>query len=180
MFGNGKLSYSGSESYRYLKHVLNGKGPLLVVSPYIDVYYASALKRISASRKVYVIASSIDDKARKYLIHRRISWNFLALALIFLVASIVLGLLSLLVSIAFFEVFLMRYKTPSNIFIKVPASFVHAKIYISDEAALYGSANLTYAGMHKNIEHIELTRNKDEIESLSRQFWKLWRSASKD
>ncbi|MEM0094857.1 MAG: phospholipase D-like domain-containing protein [Candidatus Micrarchaeaceae archaeon] len=196
MLGKERISYSGNESYRYLKLILNDDGPLLVVSPYIDAYYASALRRISAEKKIYIITSSMESNASTYLTQSRISWELLLLALVFLAialavwyvslliyiaAVLVVGLVSFIVSAASFAVFLLKlkYRKPSNIILRVPASFVHAKMYIGRGAALYGSANLTYAGMHKNVEHMELTYNKDEIKDLSNQFWELWRNASK-
>jgi phosphatidylserine/phosphatidylglycerophosphate/cardiolipin synthase-like enzyme len=52
--------------------------------------------------------------------------------------------------------------------------FVHEKLYISNGTAVTGSANLTYSGMHKNIEHVELTRDVKEVSELTRHFEELW------
>jgi phosphatidylserine/phosphatidylglycerophosphate/cardiolipin synthase-like enzyme len=52
--------------------------------------------------------------------------------------------------------------------------FVHEKLYISNGTAVIGSANLTYSGMHKNIEHVEVIRNGKEVDALKRHFEELW------
>ena len=64
----------------------------------------------------------------------------------------------------------------STVKLKIPSKFVHAKMYIGDAEAIRGSANLTFKGMHKNIEHIELTSDPVQIKELEKQFWRIWSS----
>ena len=42
-----------------------------------------------------------------------------------------------------------------------------------------GSANLTYSGMHKNIEHIEVIKEGDRIAELEKHFRQLWTGPAK-
>jgi len=53
--------------------------------------------------------------------------------------------------------------------------FVHSKIYIVDDSfAITGSANLTFSGMNKNVETINLHENYEEVQKIEREFMKLW------
>ena len=68
-----------------------------------------------------------------------------------------------------------RRKIAKNITVKTTGEdFVHEKLYISDTVAIVGSANLTYAGMHKNVEHIQMVDDKNEITELKEHFNSLW------
>ncbi|MDE1811173.1 MAG: hypothetical protein KGH66_03965, partial [Candidatus Micrarchaeota archaeon] len=53
--------------------------------------------------------------------------------------------------------------------------FVHEKLYIGESTAITGSANLTFNGMHKNIEHIETTADPRKVQELTRHFDELWK-----
>ena len=78
---------------------------------------------------------------------------------------------------AAFAYLLISLSSCKKIRLKAPKEFVHAKMYVGDETAIEGSANLTYNGMHKNVEQISVTRNEKKIAELKEQFWKLWNSA---
>jgi phosphatidylserine/phosphatidylglycerophosphate/cardiolipin synthase-like enzyme len=68
-----------------------------------------------------------------------------------------------------------RRRIRKNIMLKTTGEdFVHEKLYISDSMAIIGSANLTYNGTHKNIEHIEIIRDRGEIDELKRHFNSMW------
>src|SRR5271157_2748957 len=52
------VQYSGSDSYKFVdKLIKSGSGEMLVVSPYIDNYYARVLLRASRRRRFRVITS---------------------------------------------------------------------------------------------------------------------------
>jgi hypothetical protein len=54
-------------------------------------------------------------------------------------------------------------------------AFVHSKIYIVDrEYAVSGSANLTYNGLNRNIERLDIAENNEELEGLERDFMEMW------
>jgi phosphatidylserine/phosphatidylglycerophosphate/cardiolipin synthase-like enzyme len=65
-----------------------------------------------------------------------------------------------------------------NISMVMPKRFVHAKMYISENEAISGSANLTYRGMHRNVEMLEIMHDKESVESMSSTFWKMWKEYS--
>ena len=67
-----------------------------------------------------------------------------------------------------------HWRISNGVSVKVPRNFVHAKMYISGQMAMIGSANLTYSGMHRNIEHMSVIRSSREIGRLASQFWELW------
>ena len=62
----------------------------------------------------------------------------------------------------------------------VEGKLVHAKLYIVDEqVALVGSANLTYSGMNRNIERLEVKTSTSEIEQEMDAFLDLWGQRTK-
>ena len=183
LFKKGSGAYYGSESYKRVERLIASERDLLIVSPYIDDYYAAYLAAHSRGKKIHIISSSITGSAAKRL-HRNdtlrssltatflsvsVSWLLFLLDAfnpIYSLATIAAGVL--LVSYAFMH--------RSSIYLKIPKDFVHAKMYVGDSSAVEGSANLTYAGMHKNIEGVRLITDPKEVDALKHQFWTLWNS----
>lgn len=178
-------SYSGKECYHYVEGLIRGAESLLIVSPYIDKYYASFLLKNSKGKKIKIISSSIDSQAKGLLTKGRfpkevlfaLIWvGVLGTLLYFLqfytyaIYVFVLALLLLL------DLALAASKRPTNIEMRIPQEFVHVKMYLARDAAILGSANLTYKGMHANVEHIELIENPERIRELETQFYTLWNS----
>ncbi len=184
-FGAGNRSYSGNDSYRHIDPLIRGGKTIYIVSPYIDSYYAAFIRRYAGGKRFYILSSSMTDSARKIL-----ESNGDALGM-FLFSGVVaaidilvylLGLLSvyiILLSLAAIGARWIVFKLASRnrIVLKVPKSFVHAKLYVSDRMAILGSANLTYKGTHVNVEHIEVVHEPDRIGLLKKEFWKLWEEA---
>jgi HKD family nuclease len=55
------------------------------------------------------------------------------------------------------------------------AVFVHAKIYLVDKRfGVSGSANLTYSGLHTNVESLNMAETENEIRQLETDFMRLW------
>ena len=61
--------------------------------------------------------------------------------------------------------------------IRLEKSFTHSKMYISEKEGIEGSANLTFAGTHRNIENIEIIKDIQELRRMKTEFWKLWDSS---
>jgi hypothetical protein len=54
-------------------------------------------------------------------------------------------------------------------------AFVHSKIYIVDrQYAFSGSANLTYNGLNRNVERLDIAENTEELRDLETDFIKVW------
>ena len=135
-------------------------------------------------KRVYVITSRAQSQKQNMAIGilqtRRKLVDFKAI----LIISIFLYLMFALNQFIYFAAglvvlaiaILLWLKGPrSNLRLKVVTDkFIHEKLYISDDNAIVGSANLTYAGMHKNIEHIELINEQDKVNQLSEHFDELW------
>ncbi len=180
---NNYSSYSGTESYRYVESLVNDSKRVLVISPYIDAHYAKFLARSSKDREIYVISSSLERGPKEILVGRganAIVLSLIAIALILgfallFINHIIVGCAVLAVSVISLY-FAMADVGGSKVKLKIPAQFVHAKMYIGDGQAVHGSANLTYKGMHRNIEYVELTRDQAQLKDLESQFWKLWHS----
>ncbi len=183
MFGKGAAGntyYYGSDTYKHIDHLLGRGNEILIVSPYIDKYYAGILLDRSKGRKLYLISSSMDSDALKMLQGGTRLWiiGYLALSLAILSLLYFIGAYGaiLLVSAIPLAVGIIRNSgRGSGISLKVPRRFVHAKMYISDDMAITGSANLTYKGTHKNVEQINITYSKESIDGLRKQFWELWK-----
>ncbi|MDE1855793.1 MAG: hypothetical protein KGH49_00970 [Candidatus Micrarchaeota archaeon] len=176
-------SYSGADSYKYVENLIRQGRRILIVSPYIDRYYANFILSHSSGKSYHIISSSIEDGAKKLLTNGRFPTEFFASTSLFFAADIMLLYLNLMQYFAYLTIvvaamaaltFHSLTRRRGNINLKLPNEFVHAKIYISENQAINGSANLTYKGMHKNIEHVELTDDSNEIQRLEKQFWKLW------
>lgn len=65
-----------------------------------------------------------------------------------------------------------------NCSVRYFTSRFHAKIYVFDEAALIGSANLTDGGLYANREATLLVDDSDGLDELRRLFVELWEEAA--
>jgi hypothetical protein len=55
------------------------------------------------------------------------------------------------------------------------AGFVHSKIYLIDKAyGIAGSANLTWRGLHSNVETLSIAENSEEVQRFETEFMRLW------
>ena len=175
--------HSGSDSYRYVERLIRNEKRILIVSPYIDEYYARLLLKDN-HKQIFVISSSADVRARRILTSdRRNRWLLAASAPLALYGIIeyigkeyAYAVTALLLSFIILSVFFLR-KKPRNISFRVPEKFVHAKMYIGRNEAISGSANLTYRGMHSNVEQIGITIDKKDIRDLEAQFWNIWKKS---
>jgi phosphatidylserine/phosphatidylglycerophosphate/cardiolipin synthase-like enzyme len=176
-------SYSGRDSYRHVERILRSERNLLIVSPYIDGHYAGWLVRHSQGKRIRILSSSMQPGAYRKLKGRERgpAITFAVLAAAFDVAFFLLRMQFLafaLVTAAIAALFIaLSFRGNRNISVKVPRDFVHAKMYVGDNVAAEGSANLTYAGMHKNVEHIDVIYDRRRIADLKRQFAAMWDSA---
>lgn len=70
-------------------------------------------------------------------------------------------------------------KGPGNLGVKLSGdTFIHEKVYLCEGRAITGSANLTYSGLHRNLEHVEVIVARDRLEGLAAHFGGLWDSLS--
>ncbi|MDE1871238.1 MAG: hypothetical protein KGI06_03295 [Candidatus Micrarchaeota archaeon] len=181
-------SYSGDSSYRYVDRLIKGSGSeLMIISPYISGYYARLLVKRAGSVQVRIITSESSIGKNKKLLGRHLSSGIGAymkalafvLLLDFISAYLAFGyttaILSAIVVILALATYMKHAKTESNLLVKVPKGrFIHEKMYINGDTAIIGSANLTYSGMHRNIEHIEVIREPSRIGELRGHFESLW------
>ena len=182
--------YSGSESYKYVEPILrDGSRELLVISPYMSMGYARMLVGLGKRKRVRVITSHYSERVGDYITHRSkyLLYGYAKAGLVFLIAASVSAYFSLyLLSLGALAlaglsalVALARYKLSKNSDIEVRISydkFVHEKAYISQDAAAVGSANLTYSGMRKNVERVEVITDSGRIRSLKSHFFDLWKA----
>ncbi|MCL4365291.1 MAG: phospholipase D family protein [Candidatus Marsarchaeota archaeon] len=176
----GSTHYCGIDTHKYINGLINSAGDILIVSPYIDDYYARMLSDSGSDRRFYIIASSIEQEVSRRLSGRKspfavLGYMLLSMLLVSVSTLAGLGLMLIIPSLIPAAIGLFKYSSrKQNIVLKVPRQFVHAKIYISDNMAITGSANLTYKGTHRNLEQISITYNSDEISRLRGQFWDMW------
>jgi phosphatidylserine/phosphatidylglycerophosphate/cardiolipin synthase-like enzyme len=191
MFGFQKhddSSYSGDSCYKYVEPLLNRRGgSLRIISPYISAGYARMLLDIAKMKKVNVITSGgtgIEDseavgllrKGRKgYSAAQLLLLPMVALGLyafsFYLYAILSAALAALLIWLAYNR----NSRNRSNLCVKVVTDrFIHEKLYLTEDTAITGSANLTFSGMHRNIEHIDVIRDSGKVRSLLDHFDELW------
>ncbi len=177
--------YSGSDTHRHIDRLINDNSSVLkVVSPFITPDYAGMLQRVSKRKRVYILTSRAQsakqDEAISIMQSKRRVMSYkiiLGLALVLLgTIALKLFLYSAISAAALVLAAALWLRRPrSNLRLKVVTSrFIHEKLYLSDRSAIVGSANLTYAGTHKNIEHIEIIDDRARINELSEHFDELW------
>jgi len=142
---------------------------------------------LSSRKSIQLIVSGDprkrDDVAVKFIANRgrHIDKRPIICGIIFIIAfillrmySLALGIVVLLAIYAYAVWFILpRHR---NIAIKIVTDrFVHEKMYISESSAIVGSANLTYSGTHKNVEHIEIIRDNKRIKEMDNHFDGLWK-----
>lgn len=184
--------YSGSESYRYVEPILfSREAELLVISPYIGMGYAKKLVKLGKRKRIRVITSKYSEEVRGYIMkHSRYLlygyakaavvigigggvatyFSFYSLAAYAVAASVGVALLGLL-----------NYMVSKSSDIQIRTSynrFVHEKAYISGATAAVGSANLTYNGLKKNVERVEVITDPKRVASLRSHFFDLWKASA--
>jgi phosphatidylserine/phosphatidylglycerophosphate/cardiolipin synthase-like enzyme len=66
----------------------------------------------------------------------------------------------------------------STLQLRISRAFMHAKIYGADGViAATGSANLTFSGLNRNVEHVEVFQGP-EASPVINSFYELWNRAS--
>ena len=182
MFGKvdlGNTYYYGSDTHRYINDLIGKGSEVLIVSPYVDRYYAEIILEKSRDRKFYLISSSMENDVLRLFNAGSQLWipAYLGLSMILLGLLLFIGATGalLLPSIAPIAIGIIKNAGKgSGVRLKVPKQFVHAKMYISEGMAITGSANLTYKGTYKNLEQINIIYNKADIDKLRNQFWGMW------
>ncbi len=179
-----KRSFSGSSSYRHVEPFIRNGRDICIVSPYIDPYYAGFLARISRGRRIRIISSSIGKEAAA-LLGKRLSVGRFAAFLLIAVAELYVGIALSVYTYSLAAVlitlsagYILSNVRNRGIELLIPKEFIHAKMYITEKGAITGSANLTYRGMHKNVEMIEITDDEEEIKGMRDTFYKMWREYS--
>jgi phosphatidylserine/phosphatidylglycerophosphate/cardiolipin synthase-like enzyme len=177
--------YSGNQSHIAVEKLLAGGGDLRIITPYIDAFYARKLLGYAGRGKVFLITYNAPNNREALAILSRgkqpgallAAAYFAALAVLLWIASlhgIAMVSTALAAGVILLYILVLRPRASRNlsrIKVKVMHSlFVHEKIYIGNAMAIVGSANLTYNGMHKNIEHIESISDPVRIAELRRHF----------
>jgi phosphatidylserine/phosphatidylglycerophosphate/cardiolipin synthase-like enzyme len=182
LFQRESFSYYGQNSHKHIEKLLKNEKNLLIISPYLDDYYANYIIQNSRGKNVHIISSSIKQSAAKRLTENRMRGMAMFTLLIAAINIVLfsLDIFALYFAISSFVVLLVLFLSSllpkRKIYLKIPKEFVHTKMYVGDRTAIEGSANLTYNGMHKNIERISITHNSAKISESKREFWKLWNS----
>lgn len=180
--------YSGSSSYRYVESLINDSADIDIVSPYISSGYARMLARHAARHRVRIITSGAEQNgaALMELGHGAAHAGWGRAVLFFLLLSIISAVLGLYYALAVLApftavlaaaAFASARKRMSNLMVKVSrGAFIHEKLYISERAVISGSANLTYSGMHRNVEHLDVSVIPERISTMRHHFDDMWKS----
>ncbi|MGC8669725.1 MAG: phospholipase D-like domain-containing protein [Candidatus Micrarchaeia archaeon] len=178
--------YSGSQSFKYIDKLINSRDKeLLVISPYISNYYVRLLLHKKKNVRIITSESSMSKNSLLCHLSTHSLLGHLKAITYFIVFGIVLLLLNL--KVAYTAAFIIAallfanliknaitgFKTNINVKI-VKNPFIHEKLYIGKDLAILGSANLTYNGTHRNVEHIEIITDKHKIKELKDHFEEYW------
>lgn len=181
-------SYSGDSSYKYVDNLIKNSDPeLMIVSPYISDYYTKRLMDKSNNKRIRIVTSESSMSYKNALLNKYVAEStkgylkalgfFLLLDLIsiYLQFSYTTIILTALLLILVLLTYRKYKKTDKNLRVKVAKSkFVHEKLYIGRDTAIVGSANLTFNGMHRNVEHIDVIKDQRRIAELRAHFETLW------
>ena len=200
-------SLSGKGVGREIEPLLRkAKRRIWVASPFISEKYAKLLIRkanegvdvrvITTSKsakllrskkfkaiKVFTLLTSLLSSAEPFLLPLP-----LALTLyLFRLEGILVVSLGILISFLFkshlpLVTFLSLYVLMKRERLKVavtPKTFVHSKLYIIDDVAISGSANLTVSGLWRNYETVTVFEGKEAKELIS-LFKRMWDEISRE
>ena len=179
-FGDSSMYYSGNECYRHIEGLVSKGKDILIISPYIDEYYARFLLGKAGSRNIRILSSSMNGNAKKILTRNSNKGTIMAVIVVLAgtgylaYGTRLFGAVVLISAVAVAILLLSLANRGKGIVIRRPQGFVHAKLYISESKAIHGSANLTYNGTHSNIEHIEIIRDMEKIAKLRKEFERMW------
>lgn len=135
-------------------------------SPFISPEYAKILTQL-AKKGISVKLITSESRARNFNNNTNSSWSNDPSLDILRNANKSLA--------DFFNADIRYLKNPPLEYRIVKYNFVHAKLYIVDSKyAVVGSANLTEYGMTKNVEHLIVTDNLEEVGQLEKDFEELW------
>jgi len=190
--------YDGQHAGSVLLPVLqSAKRKLFVCSPFISPEYARLLvSRARGGVAVYVLTSQapenkIHQESLSILAGRSInqsasrrSFLLAGLGLLFLLLSLLNSSWVLVYVGAMFLALWFVYSrlpvrhAPQGLQLKISSSFIHAKIYAADDrVAVTGSPNLTFSGLNKNVEHVDVFEGREAVPVIE-SFRRLWNSAS--
>ncbi len=185
---SGSYGYSGSDTHRYIDQLINdGAKSLKIITPYLGISYARMLVRVSTRKRICIIvsgdSSKKDEDAVKFITKKGrhvdpgpiFYGSILAAGLAFVGAyALALSVAALIAAYIYRAgIYLPRHR---NITVKIATDrFIHEKMYISESSAIVGSANLTYSGTHKNMEHIEIIKEPKKMKELGAHFDNLWK-----
>ena len=181
------IGYSGSDTHKHIDALINDNGRYLrIITPYIGISYARMLLSISKRKRIELLISGDsnkkDEEAVSLLLKkgRRMDKRLVLILFIAMVASAIIKLYLITIGFGVLLAIAILFGLVLNpggrdITTKIATDrFVHEKMYISENMAIVGSANLTYSGTHRNVEHIEIIKDKERIEQLNRHFKDIW------
>ncbi|MGC8478729.1 MAG: phospholipase D-like domain-containing protein [Candidatus Micrarchaeia archaeon] len=178
-------SYEGTDTYKHIDRIIRkGTGTLLIITPFIGPSYANMLWKQAGKKEVYLVISNskINAKAWKLFTRGRrgayvrpIAYFAALSAILFYFKIEAFAVLTIALTIVLLAIVIAKKGKRKNLHVKVSDKlFIHEKLYISDEEAITGSANLTFGGTHKNLEQISITKDPEEIKRLKEHFWSVW------
>lgn len=190
--------YDGQNAGRVLLPLIHSaRRQLFVCSPFIGPEYARLLVHKARSGvAVYVLTSSASENKTHQealavltsrsapMLHR--SLILIAFGFLFLLFGLVrsswalmyLGAMFLAIGLVYSFRKLQAPRHQSGLQLRISRDFVHAKIYGADGViAATGSPNLTFSGLNRNVEHLEVFE-EPEASPLINSFYELWNRSS--
>ena len=190
------LVHSGIVGQYVLPSIQGATKSIDIVSPYLSPEYAQLLiSRAEQGIIVRLITSDANNHRHQqalrtlrtdaYILGRRF-WRYLIVAVVLGLFGVMFGsyqglmlisLAGIMIVIAITKNLPRQKRRNIPLYVKVisASQLVHLKLYIVDQqVALVGSANLTYYGMNRNIERIEIKTTPSEVQPEIGVFANLW------
>ena len=188
--------YTGIVGSYVVPALRTARTSLDIVSPYLSPEYSHLLvSKARSGLRVRVLTSdsvgnpqhrqalAILRPGTEFYVSNRWFWYYVlaaiasgtAVSLVSPIIGVVLALIGVITAIAAGIRTRPRAPYGLRVIAMSAARLVHAKLYIVDgQVAFTGSANLTYSGMNRNIERIEVKTLPAEVQQEIDAFSALW------
>jgi len=188
-------TYDGSNAGKIILPLIHGtRAHLRVCSPFISPGYARLLrKKAEESITVQVITTEARENRNhqeSLKILEGTEKSFIRPFSLFMMTGFLLAFLGVvtsqsLLTVIGFLLFMVgvclailgrrKHRMPNPVQLHISRQFIHSKMYIADdEDAVTGSANLTFSGLNRNVEHLDIFHGQEKVQPVIKSFRMLW------
>ncbi len=168
--------YVGKGAGKHIVEALKGaEKRVVVVSPWIGREQAGFLKELARKVRMKVVTSGVANPGLDAFAVRRMEPVRVVLGILLIICGVLVWKASPLVGLGLLFLALLSFLVSSREVLPryvTVRNDVHAKAYVVDDKVFLASANLTPAGLFKNVEFVVELEGK-EAEEVIREVEKL-------